>query len=310
MRFLFSSLGSIPASPVLDALTARGVPVDSADLPSWAPFAALGALAAVGAALWIKGATLLKPFLALVGVLAGAWGGFTLAQALLPGPILGAHPSFFGVALGALGGLALASIAFRLAMAWSGAAVGAGLGLIVACGVIAFSVGGIDAAIPESAQRLPDTFANDVREAALARLAPGTSNAEGVLLHHSRDEMRNVWANADAQTRGTLVVGLGAGAVLGLLAGSLFPTRIAAGLTAALGAAAVLLAAGLSALRLGHLTSEQWMNTGVWWGVAWIALAVTGATLQLAKPVKSTTAAAPPQAQGAGQAKGGVAPSA
>lgn len=230
---------------------------------------ALLLLLAAGLLLWALGGRLLRPGLALIGLIAGLPVGIWIGVAVAP-----EVPSVLFAAGGALAGLVIASISYGLALASVTAVLGGVLGLLGAwtaaeAGLIdssraAAQVEAASGAIVEQASPTSRETLSSLWFAARGTTTHGASNApasgasadeagdhQGAPLSDHpgvvarlRAAVESLWASLPQPLRTLLVAALAAGVVIGALFGLLFADA-AAKLVTSMAGSVILLIAGI-----------------------------------------------------------------
>ncbi|MBK7404081.1 MAG: hypothetical protein IPJ41_05485 [Phycisphaerales bacterium] len=250
-----------------------------AQLAQLAP-AAVAALA-LGLALWLVGDRLFRPAASLVGAVLGALLGLTLGTQWESGLIVGLPAPYAFIGLGALIGLGLGALMYRLA-------VGAVAGLTIAgvAGAIAACV----ALQPVPGQPIPDR-PETVAEVAAAPTAAPAIQAVGFGEAFSVEGLRSAaasmstlaqdqWAAIPGAARSLIMAAGILGSVLGFAFGVIRPRTVAPAIAALAGSALWLAAATALLVRTGgRLPSLPSERPGAWLA-AWLLVALIGFAVQ------------------------------
>lgn len=297
---------------VLDGLVSAGLLGSVRLLPAAIHIPALTALV-VGVVLWLLGGRVLKPAFAIIGTAAGALLGALALPSVMPEKVWTLPSPYAGMAIGAVVGLALATAAFRFALAVAGAASLAAAGALAA-GVYLAATDRLPADLFEARRSLvQDADSSELREEldragelvkdAGKRLVKGESlrsvstdndslresgAAAAVRVRTVAQEFRasaaTAWGGVSERDR-LLVFGVGfVSGLAGLLLGAFAPTSTAGLITAMLGAG-VVLASGLWTLRAADI--ELWGATDrlagmgpMGFGITWAVMAIAGLLAQ------------------------------
>jgi hypothetical protein len=246
-------------------------------LSSWVgPMLALG----IGAVLWSVGGRVSRDALGVLGFAVGVPVGAITATWL--GWIW--LPPLAGAIVGAIGGLVLARVAYRLALIVVMTAASAALGAVICA-----------ALVDRGAVAAPDRKDEVAAQARATELADAMSDelqrhGDGrALVHASASAVATFWRSLDGPERTLVAAGTLASAAVGLGVALLVPA--AAGVAATAMAGAVMLAWGL-----GQLLGEGGPGLATW-AVATAVLAAAGMAVQaVTAPGRSQGGAAAPPA--------------
>lgn len=256
-------------------------------LPEWlAPLLLLAGLAA-GAVLLVSGGRLLRPGMVLAGVLAGIGGGLALAPQWQGYGFFRVPAEWLIPSLGAIVGGAAALAAFRLAMAVGAAATFGGIGGLASVVYLAVAGGGAPP-IPQPPLGI-ETAASAVTA---ARIVVQRGEQSDTLVQATRDQAASYWESVSPEAQRTLLLGVLAGALVGLVGGAAAPKTFGAGVTALVGSAAIL-ACGWKLTAMFAPGYAPHAGPITWLG-AWAALGLFGACLQLAPRKGARSPAAQP----------------
>jgi len=237
---------------------------------------------AAGILLWALGGRLLRPGLAVIGMIAGVPIGIWIGAAVAP-----EVPSAIFAAGGAIAGLVVASISYWLALASVTALLSGVLALLGAwtaadLGMISSvrAAERIDAATGAIVHEAPSPLSRDT----LTRLwfatgigrdaVPGTANDSAVIdaspaddgvIARTRAAIADLWDTMPPPLRTLLVASLAAGTVVGFLFGLLFADA-AAKLVTSLAGSLLLLVAGMPLLSAAFGRSDDLLplRPGAW----------------------------------------------
>lgn len=270
-----------------------------------APFVAAGIAVAVGMVLWLAGARVLKPALALLGTLWGAAAGAMLFPMLTspgsptPGNI---DPAWIGLGCGGVLGLLATLMAFRTAIALSLGAVCATLTCIATAGILgvaqlpAKSVEHHEAqaessriwivAHGTSAQNSHGSFvrsghqvaASDEPISTLGFTGPAARVEEQVRAIVS--SAQETWGALPRGTQLTMLFGALGGALAGMILGLTATRPATALLTASTGSAAWLIGGAWLAQALAPAALDRVGIQPIGWLAIWLTLAAAGVFMQ------------------------------
>lgn len=257
---------------------AQGGADSVADLAHIAP-AALVALA-LGLALWLVGDRLFRPVASLVGAVLGALIGLVIAGQVHAESLGGVPAPYAAIGIGALVGLGVGALMYRLAVGIAGGLTLAGVaGVIAACVMLQHPAPGV----PER----PETRAEAAALRPVSTHAEPVDFADSLSISGLRTAATSVgdlaaaqWQAVPDEARSLILAGSILGCVFGFAFGVIRP-RTAGPAVAALAGSALWLAGATSLLaRTGRplppLPAEQ---PGPWLA-AWLLVALVGFAVQ------------------------------
>lgn len=277
-----------------------------------APYVAAGSAVAIGMVLWLAGAKVLKPTLALLGTLWGAVAGAMLFPMLTspgsptPGNI---DPAWIGLGCGAVLGLLATLIAFRTAIALSLGAVCAMLAFAATAGVLGVAQVHTTASehhqasadspriwivahgTPEKAShgsfvRSGHEIASDEPTSVLGFTGPAARVEEQVrTVANSANES---WTTLPRGTQLTLLFGALGGALAGMILGLTATRSATALLTASTGSAAWLIGGAWLVQSLAPTAFDRFGVQPIGWLAIWLTLAAAGVFMQRQRQKTST----------------------
>lgn len=266
-----------------------------------------GLLVVMGLATLLFGARLLRPTLAIAAIFLGV--ALSVGWARVAGSTLS---PLWWAAFGAIGGVLVASLGYRLLLAGGSAALGLSLAAFAAsaaieAGVVATPDGASLRETPRDASGRPVADAESVSPAAApvgdafaAALGPWIDRYAGDLrasIGAAKGEFDSRWARLAGPERTFFLASVAAGAFIGLVLGLVNPSGSARVVTSLLGG--LFLLAGGVPLLVRSLESETVRAgpaaTPLRWLAAWLAIAILGWIFQLrtrpvAKPEPSSKA--------------------
>jgi hypothetical protein len=237
---------------------------------------------AFGGALWAFGARFSRQAVMLLGFAGGVPAGAALASMLG----LAWLPPVLGAVIGALTGLVIARLAYRIMLA-VGVSVAAGmLGAILATalvdrGMLAEESRRATVAMQARTQELADTVSRE-----LAQNEDTRSAAEAV-----QASLQQLWQSLESPERTMVIASTAATALIGFLLGLLIPRAAEIAATSLLGSLCI-------AWGLGHVLGASGPTPEAW-GLSTLVLALVGASVQVlatARPAGPQAAPAPPSA--------------
>jgi hypothetical protein len=277
-----------------------------------APYVAAGTAVALGMVLWLAGAKVLKPALALLGTLWGAAAGAMLFPMLTapgsptPGDI---DPAWIGLGCGAVLGLLATLMAFRTAIALSLGAVCAMLAFVATAGML-----GVAQLSTNSADR-SDARSDSPRIWIVAHGASSQSSLGSFVRNGheiATDEPTSVlgftgpaarveaqvrsmangasetWATLPRGTQLTMLFGAVGGALAGMILGLTATRSATALLTASTGSAAWLIGGAWLVQAVAPNALERFGVQPIGWLVIWLTLAAAGVFMQRQRAKAST----------------------
>jgi hypothetical protein len=303
--------GPIDVSGAIDArVLEAGEMLDALrDLPVGAHTLAFTGLV-VGLVLWSFGRRFVRPGFALVGMVIGAVLGFFTTASI---PMIDPFPipaPYVGLGGGALGGVILAVLLFRVAMAASTALVMALMGVLVACTYLDLKLEPADGATTHAVNEFQLDAPEDTSSFELPPFLSPVSNeaptdaeraARGATVKTRRfvralgAELTSLWDRLPEQSQ--IVLGLSAalGGAIGALSGIGAPRRTAGAVTAMLGAGMFLPCLvwiahvkDLPGRDLLHRRPLEWIM--IWLGVSAVGIVIQWTAL---RPPKKPAPAPP-----------------
>jgi hypothetical protein len=231
---------------------------------------------AFGGALWAFGARFSRQAVMLIGFAGGVPAGAALASTLG----LAWLPPVLGAVIGALAGLVIARLAYRLMLALGVSFAAGMLGAILATalvdrGVLAEESRRATVAMQARTQELADTVTRE-----LAQNEDTRSAAEAV-----QASLQQLWQSLESPERTLVIASTAAAVLIGFLLGLLIPRAAEIAATSLLGSL-------LIAWGLGHVLGESGPTPGAW-GLSTLVLTMVGASVQA---LATSRHGSPPQA--------------
>jgi MFS family permease len=267
--------------------------------------------------LWLSGGKVLKPAFAFVGLSLGALAGSLVLPHLAPDRVASIPSPYIGMAVGAVLGLALATVLFRFAMSIAGAVTFACVGVLGVALHLSIS-GGLTLALdPARQSSLSDAEPSDLRQKLdearkslqdtghivitsediakdkqLKESAAAAATRTREFVDQMNEDASALWKRLPEHSRVMLMAGGGAGALLGFLLGAFAPKKTS-GITTALLGAGIWLTAAAWIVRAADVTTmnlaQRVEDLGpVGWAAIWTATALFGLIVQLKQGKKQT----------------------
>jgi hypothetical protein len=236
-----------------------------------------------GLLLLLAGNKVLKPVTVVLGAALGGLLGVIALTSLLEGHTYECPAALASMGLGAVIGAVAALGLFRAALALSGAASFAALGVLIGGAVLAQSTPTTAAKVEFGVRDKLTLVAHAVDPDPSFESANHVHTTARVAASHALDHVSNVWEAVPDRARGTLIlIALGAG-VLGLVVGALAPRKTEAIVTALAGGALFLtslvwLVSALDVPGAGVLNRGAVGWLAIWGGVALVGLGVQTVT--------------------------------
>jgi len=233
-----------------------------------------------GMILLLAGGRLLKPAVMLIGAAAGSLAGGLFIPALTTNQLGGVDSLPIGLSVGAIGGLFLAAMLFRFAMAAGAAAAFAGLALL-ATGVYLATSGELKTSLREDITSTEivlaaHRYSNEVAAPLLTKDQATPVAVATRVFEQAGHDLSDLWNRSPGKARASLA---GAGAIagmIGLVTGLLMPRRAAAIVTGLIGAGVAIISLTWLAWSL-NLPGREWLSHGpTGWLLIWIAVAAAG----------------------------------
>lgn len=270
----------LEAGPVVEALR---------DLPFGAHSVAVTGLI-VGLAVWAFGRTFVKPGFALVGLVVGSAAGFFTISSI---PIMISLPvpaPYLGLGVGALVGLVISVLLFRVVMAASTALIMAVIGVLAAATYLDLKLEEKDPeqnlAVEQMQLDGPEqtefwSFDEEAEPTDAERVAVGATVKSRRFVKALSTRLEDLWERLPEQSQLVVALSAALGAAVGALSGLGAPKRAAGAVTAMLGAA-IWLPCAIWLANVKDMPGREFLleRGPVGYAMMWLGVAAVGIMIQ------------------------------